>query len=333
MQISRTTLIAPLALTIILTAQADVVDDYAPGRSGEALKATLSRHCRPSVAIDSDIIAESLVMLQDKGGNPLDGLTGRPLHDLDFAAVTYIVPLEWMNPVPTFRKEASTDLNNMLLTDGATAIDRGQLPLGDSTDNIDCVTPPPSLKGDIARAVFYIATLYPCELWGSWGRSIFDNTAYPTLRKEWSEMYMRWHQDDPVDEQERQRDEMTRTLQGNSNPFVTHPDLADYLWGEKAGAVYKPSAKPDNPDSPDTPGGATPPGDIDETPTPLRECYDSSDTYVYLYSPYVPDNVRWTVDGAPASGRIEVASLSTGRHELRYSSPTAKGKLIITVRQ
>lgn len=311
---------------------ADIVDDYAPGRSGEALKNTLSRHCRPSVLIDESRITEYLLDIYDSGnGVTIDALSGKPIEDPDFAAATLIIPAEWMKTSPQYHAEASTDLYNMLITEASTAIDRGQLPLCDKTEGYDYVTPPDGMKGDVARAIFYIATLYPCQLWGSWGKGIFDNTGYPTLRKEWSEHYLKWHREDPVDTQELIRGNKIAGLQGNQNPFVTHPELAEYLWGNKSGETFMPTETPENPKPGDTENPDDPIADT-EPRTPLRKSYDANDKYIYLYSPYVPDNVTWSIDGSNISGRIEVASLSIGTHELRYISDNVKGKLLIEIK-
>lgn len=323
----RGTSFITLFLLAFFLAHADIVDDYAPGRSGEALKGTLCRHCRPSSQVDVARLDEYLSLIYDSGnGIALDCFTGSPLHDPDFASTTLIVPSEWMKAVPGYHAEASIDLHNMLITEAATAIDRGQLPLGDRMGNYSCVTPPAEMKGDVARAIFYVAAIYPCEIWGSWGRGIFDNTAYPTLRKEWSDMYMLWHNDDPVDATEIARDNLRAGIQGNNNPFVTHPELADYLWGEKAGEIYRPTDNPENPENPENPDNP------DNRPTPLRKSYDSNDTYIYLYSPYVPENATWTIDGKSVKERVSVSSLGIGNHELRYASERIKGKLIIEIK-
>lgn len=313
-------------LQSFFTLQADVIDDYAPGRSGEALKNTIYRQCRPSLTVDEQRLVEYLFQIYEQtDGLPYDGLTGKLITEPDFSRISYIVPVEWMKPDPKCFAEASVDLHNMLISDGASAIDRGQLPLGETTDGYDCYIPPEEMKGDIARAIFYIASLYPCQLWGNRGRYIFDNTPYPTLRSEWSDMYMRWHVNDPVDEWEKARDKKIAELQGNNNPFVTHPELADYLWGTKAGETYRPSTTPDNPDKPDKP-------DDPYTRIPLQESYNSSDPYIWLYSPYVPKDVTWSLDGKRVTERVSVSSLSIGNHELRFTSGTAKGKLIIEIK-
>ena len=45
------------------------------------------------------------------------------------------------------------------------------------------------------------------------------------------EMYQRWHRDDPVDDEERRRNNVIEQVQGNRNPFIDEPDRAEALQG------------------------------------------------------------------------------------------------------
>lgn len=68
------------------------------------------------------------------------------------------------------------------------------------------------MRGDVARSMFYIATMY--------GLDIPDHEER-TLRA--------WHEEDPVSAQERARDERVAAQQRSSNPFVTHPKLVQRI--------------------------------------------------------------------------------------------------------
>ena len=63
---------------------------------------------------------------------------------------------------------------------------------------------PPSVKGDIARVIFYILETYGLRI------SAEDLATY-----------QRWHQDDPVDEVELELAERKVAVQGNKNRYVT----------------------------------------------------------------------------------------------------------------
>jgi endonuclease I len=95
--------------------------------------------------------------------------------------------------------------------------------------------PRPAERGDIARAMFYMAVRYdgrdelttplrlsddPDTLAGRFGR-------LSTL--------LRWHAEDPVDEEERRRNDLIfERFQGNRNPFVDDPGLAERVFGNTA---------------------------------------------------------------------------------------------------
>lgn len=94
------------------------------------------------------------------------------------------------------------------------------------TSNIDAYSesrsnifePKEDHKGNAARAIFYFYTMYPTQA-GSI-TSVGDmNTLY------------QWHLDDPVDDQERTRNNRAAERQGNYNPYINHPELLAKAWG------------------------------------------------------------------------------------------------------
>ena len=46
---------------------------------------------------------------------------------------------------------------------------------------------------------------------------------------------IQWHFDDPVDDFEINRNEVIFGFQQNRNPFIDHPNLVNFLWGENVG--------------------------------------------------------------------------------------------------
>ena len=44
---------------------------------------------------------------------------------------------------------------------------------------------------------------------------------------------LEWHAQDPVDDFELNRNNVIYSYQRNRNPFIDHPELVDYLWGDK----------------------------------------------------------------------------------------------------
>jgi hypothetical protein len=49
-----------------------------------------------------------------------------------------------------------------------------------------------------------------------------------------------WHWADPVDNFERNRNNVIDSMQGNRNPFIDHPELVDYLYGDSTEVAWNP---------------------------------------------------------------------------------------------
>ena len=108
--------------------------------------------------------------------------------------------------------------------------------LGTSTYNGYTSTvfePDDEYKGDFARIYFYMVTCYK-SLVGTWpgcGQLDYATNNYKAF-SDWSlQMLMEWHRADPVSQKEIDRNEAVYGQQGNRNPFVDHPELAEFIWG------------------------------------------------------------------------------------------------------
>ena len=103
-------------------------------------------------------------------------------------------------------------------------------------------------KGDIARS--YFGTMVKWA--GEWafnkaeeGRVIFDATidadTYYGPENNYGltpygvAMLLKWHRQDPVSQKEIDRNNAIQLTQGNRNPFIDYPYLAEYIWGERSG--------------------------------------------------------------------------------------------------
>lgn len=96
--------------------------------------------------------------------------------------------------------------------------------------------PADKYKGDFARTYFYIATCYQ-EL--SWKYTyMVQNGTYPTLKPWAYEMLLDWARRDPVSQKEIDRNEAVYKIQGNRNPFIDFPELAEYIWGTKTSETF-----------------------------------------------------------------------------------------------
>lgn len=81
-----------------------------------------------------------------------------------------------------------------------------------SSGSEDIFEPPQNHKGNVARALFYFATRYKLSIY-----------------KAEEDVLRRWHQEDPVDQDERDRNEEIFTLQNNRNPFIDFPELVERI--------------------------------------------------------------------------------------------------------
>ena len=101
--------------------------------------------------------------------------------------------------------------------------------------------PDDEYKGDFARAYFYMATCYNNVI-SSWtksgGSSFFAGNSYPVFTTYAINLLMEWHRLDPVSEKETTRNCYAHSWQGNRNPFIDHPELAEHIWGNMQGQPW-----------------------------------------------------------------------------------------------
>ena len=123
------------------------------------------------------------------------------------------------------------DLNHLYPTDTKANSTRGNYPFADvygtsvdSNCNDSAIgsprdytkstyfEPPQEHKGNVARALFYFSVRY---------KTAISPTQENHLR--------RWHEEDPVDEEEINRNNMVQEIQGNRNPFIDYPQLVEKI--------------------------------------------------------------------------------------------------------
>lgn len=90
-----------------------------------------------------------------------------------------------------------------------------------------------SWKGDVARALFYMAVRYN-------GLEVVNGDLPDTTVGQIGDLasLLQWNQLDPTDDFEMNRNNYIYTWQYNRNPFIDHPNLADYIWGLNAGQQW-----------------------------------------------------------------------------------------------
>lgn len=84
----------------------------------------------------------------------------------------------------------------------------------------DVYEPADAVKGNIARAILYFVTRY-------YDKPIHQGVNYSQFWTERVPMFLEWNRKDPPDAAERRRNELIFKYQGNRNPYVDDPALAD----------------------------------------------------------------------------------------------------------
>ena len=97
-------------------------------------------------------------------------------------------------------------------------------------------------KGDFARGYFGTMIRWAGDhqvFTSGNGGSIFSGNYTATgnfgLTKYGVALLLKWHREDPVSEKEIDRNNGIQSTQGNRNPFIEYPCLAEYIWGNRKG--------------------------------------------------------------------------------------------------
>lgn len=86
------------------------------------------------------------------------------------------------------------------------------------------------VKGDVARSVLYFVLTYH-------DRNIRQGMDYNEFWVKQAPLFLEWNRLDPPDDDERRRNDLVERFQGNRNPFIDDPALADRI-GAAAFAAY-----------------------------------------------------------------------------------------------
>ena len=134
-----------------------------------------------------------------------------------------------------------TDLHHLRPTDVSVNSSRGnkdfdnggtaQKEAPDTYADSDSWEPRDEVKGDVARMIFYMAVRYEGDN-GELDLEVTEkvNNGSAPLHGKLSTL-LQWHQQDPVDDFERNRNEVIyQDYQHNRNPFIDHPEWVEAIW-------------------------------------------------------------------------------------------------------
>lgn len=168
------------------------------------------------------------------------------------------IPQSWFGG-GTDNNTPGTDIFHVVPTDGFTNSKRGSYVLGETSSGEaygicklgnssfsgysgTVWEPADEYKGDFARGYFGTLLRWAGDYQSfttSPGNIIFsgNNTASGNfgLTTYGVNLLLKWHRQDPVSQKELDRNDGIEKTQGNRNPFIDYPQLAEYLWGNSKG--------------------------------------------------------------------------------------------------
>ena len=169
--------------------------------------------------------------------------------------IEHSFPKSWWGAYPN---GAYKDLFHLYPADASANESKNNLPLGEVTgtpgfDNgvtktgkngfetaytDNCFEPADEYKGDFARSYFYIASVYENLAPLMQSPMTYTNNTYPFFKPWAIDLLLKWNKQDPVSTKELTRIEAVYNLQGNRNPFIDYPNLAEYIWGKDTLNVF-----------------------------------------------------------------------------------------------
>ncbi|MBQ8292243.1 MAG: endonuclease [Bacilli bacterium] len=125
----------------------------------------------------------------------------------------------WAKSIGWFKNDgAGSDLHHIRSCNIAVNSARGNMKFGKASGYYE---PTDEYKGDVARIIFYLMIAY----------SEADRYSFNSIAES-KEILLEWNKLDPVSELEILRNDKVEDIQGNRNPFIDYPVLADYIWEE-----------------------------------------------------------------------------------------------------
>lgn len=195
--------------------------------------------------------------------NPTFVSFGQTIH------IEHSMPKSWWACDIDHADVAARDLHHLYPADGPTNSSKNDNPLGVVTGTVSLnngvskvgkavydgysgavFEPADQYKGDFARSYLYMAAAYEHYV-NRWDitkpENMMEKNTYPTFKPWAIKLLLEWHKNDPVSEKELTRTEVVYGIQTNRNPFIDHPELADYIWGDKAMIPYRLDGRTDFP--------------------------------------------------------------------------------------
>ena len=143
-----------------------------------------------------------------------------------------------VSSVTNTQKNIASDLHNLRAAIVSTNSSRSNK-WYDTTTTASTYYPGDADKGDVARILFYMVVMYPnLDLVNVITQSMDDGMyveagTYMAIMS----LLLQWHIDDPVDNFERNRNDVIYHYQNNRNPFIDRPEYVAQIWGSNPSVV------------------------------------------------------------------------------------------------
>jgi endonuclease I len=133
----------------------------------------------------------------------------------------------WQTDIDSLR-HANSDAHGIRASDGPENSSRGNKHYGDYNGPSGNLS---SFKGDVARSVLFLSLRYN-------GLEVVDGFPETVGQLGDLETILAWDQLDPVDDFEKNRNNVIYNWQNNRNPFIDLPALISYIWGDNSNEVW-----------------------------------------------------------------------------------------------
>ncbi len=161
-------------------------------------------------------------------------------NSIDLDDIANGINVYWTTTADSLR-HANSDAHGLRAADGPENSARGNQHYGQyvgPTGNQG------SFKGDVARGVLYLEIRYN-------GLEVVNG--FPSTVGQLGDLVtiLDWHRNDPPDDFEMNRNNIVYNWQFNRNPFIDHPNLVEYIWGNRVGDAWSQSLDTEQVDSRD----------------------------------------------------------------------------------
>ncbi len=197
-----------------------------PGLKDDALKKALRKDRTHDVLSYRQARTAVFSKIDGNGKKSVGRFTGEPISYV-WQPLPHVGNIGHIWPRTRLPKEASTDLHHLFPVIPEANLARNTLKFGNvmvpawsrggsrtgvSKKGRVVFQVRPDFRGDVARSMFYVATMYQLNI---------DPLEEKALRA--------WHESDPVSAVEKKRNKLVRQHQKSTNPFIDNPKLVDRI--------------------------------------------------------------------------------------------------------